>query len=270
MKSILIKFLTVLCCLLCVNRAFAGDIKFVQITDSHYEVGNDYSKEVLEEAVKQVNKLKGVSFVVFTGDNINRPREENLVEFVRIANKLNVPYYLAFGDHDVYKNGGMSKVNYIKIVKDNNIFYKPSSSNYVIKKDGFVFIVLDGAKEVIPGSVGYYRQSTLEWLDKQLSKYKKYPVVILQHYPIVEPKERKSHRVYQPEKYFEVLEKHNNVIAIVSGHYHLNGEQMKDGIYHISTPSLIVEPNYYKIIDIVTTPGFSPMIYTELKSVGVK
>lgn len=64
MKSILIKFLTVLCCLLCVNRAFAGDIKFVQITDSHYEVGNDYSKEVLEEAVKQVNKLKGVSFVV--------------------------------------------------------------------------------------------------------------------------------------------------------------------------------------------------------------
>lgn len=134
MKGFLIKFLAVLYCLFCVNLAFAGDIKFVQITDSHYAVDNDYSKEVLEEAVKQVNKLKDVAFVMFTGDNINRPREENLVEFVRIVNKLNVPYYLAFGDHDVYKNGGMSKINYIKIVKDNNIFYKPSSPNYVVKK----------------------------------------------------------------------------------------------------------------------------------------
>ncbi len=270
MKRFLINLLAVMVITFGANEAFGADIKFVQIADSHYAVNNEYSQDVLKETVKQVNKLKGVSFVVFTGDNINRPREEDLISFVRTANKLKAPYYLVFGDHDVYKNGGMSKINYIETVKDNHFFYRPSSPNYVIKKQGFVFIVLDGAKEVIPGSVGYYKESTLEWLDKQLSKNKKTPVIILQHYPIVEPKERKSHRVYQPEKYFEILEKHNNVIAIVSGHYHINGEQMKDGIYHISTPSLLIPPNYYKVIDIVTTPGFSPMIYTELKSVNVK
>lgn len=134
MKSILIKFLTVLCCLLCVNRAFAGDIKFVQITDSHYEVGNDYSKEVLEEAVKQVNKLKGVSFVVFTGDNINRPREENLVEFVRIVNKLNVPYYLAFGNHDVYKTAGCQKLTILKLLKTTMYFINLLVQTMLLKK----------------------------------------------------------------------------------------------------------------------------------------
>ena len=246
MKRFLINLLAVMVITFGANEAFGADIKFVQIADSHYAVNNEYSQDVLKETVKQVNKLKGVSFVVFTGDNINRPREEDLISFVRTANKLKAPYYLVFGDHDVYKNGGMSKINYIETVKDNHFFYRPSSPNYVIKKQGFVFI------------------------DKQLSKNKKTPVIILQHYPIVEPKERKSHRVYQPEKYFEILEKHNNVIAIVSGHYHINGEQMKDGIYHISTPSLLIPPNYYKVIDIVTTPGFSPMIYTELKSVNVK
>ena len=250
--------------------ARAKEIKFIQVTDVHYTAQNEYSREALAGAVEDINKQKDIAFVVFTGDNIGSPKQENLVEFVREANKLDVPYYLVIGNHDVYKAGGMSKENYIDIVKDNNFLYKPSKPNYVFKKDGFVFIVVDGAKEVIPGSIGYYRESTLAWLDKQLKKHKKRPVIILQHYPLAEPKEHKSHRTYQPEKYFEVLSKHKNVIAIISGHYHVNAEKMQDGIYHISTPALINPPNYYKVIDIVTTPGFSPMIYTELKSADVK
>lgn len=270
MKKFLINILFVFILAVIGNTAFAKDIKFIQIADAHYALNNDYSKEVLEKTVEKINKEKDVSFVIFTGDNINRPRQEDLISFVREANKLNVPYYLAFGDHDVYKSGGLSKLNYIEIVKDNNFLYKQKDVNYVIKKNGFVFLVVDGAKEVIPGSIGYYKDSTIEWVDQQLSKYKKKPVIILQHFPLVEPKEHKTHKVYKPEKYLEVLEKHNNVIAIVSGHYHINGEKMQNGIYHISSPSLMVEPHCYKVIDIVTSPGFSPMIYTELKPVDVK
>jgi len=267
MKNLLVKIFTVFALLICTNPAFATDIKFVQVTDTHYALNNKFSQEVLEEAVEQINKLKDVSFVVFTGDNINRPKREDLISFVRTVNKLEVPYYLVFGDHDVYKAGGLSKEEYIKTVKMHNWFYKPLKPNYVIKKKGFVFIVLDGAKEVIPGSIGYYKENTITWLDKQLSKYKKHPVIILQHYPLLPPKELKSHRVYEPEKYFEVLDKHQNVIAIISGHYHMNGEKMQNGVYHISSPSLLKSPNYFKVIEIVTTKEFSPMIYTELKTV---
>lgn len=256
--------------LLCTNQAFAKDIKFVQITDSHYVKGNEYTEEILDKTIKDINHLKNISFVVFTGDNINRPNQENLEAFVRKINQLKVPYYLVMGDHDLYKQGGMSKTNYIEIIKNNNFFYRPSTPSYVFKKNGFVFIVVDGAKEVIPGAIGYYRDDTLAWLDQQLTKYANQPVIIFQHYPLVEPKKHKSHRVLNPEKYYAVLEKHNNVIAMISGHYHVNGEKMENGIYHISTPTLLNSPNYYKIIDIVTTPGFSPMIYTELRPVDDK
>ena len=268
MKRLFINLFAILTLL--TSPAFAKDIKFVQVTDVHYALNNDFSQEVLEQAVKDINKINDVSFVIFTGDNINRPKQKDLVSFVKTINKLNAPYYIAFGDHDVYKAGGLSKENYIKTIKTYNWFYKPSQPNYVIKKKGFVFIVLDGAKEIIPGAIGYYKDSTISWLDKQLTKYEKRPVIILQHFPLLPPKELNSHKVYQPEKYFEVLNKHKNVIAIVSGHYHLNGEKMQNGIYHISTPALLKPPYSYKIIDIVTTKEFSPMIYTELRPVDVK
>ncbi len=270
MRRFLINLFAFLLMVSSANCAFANDIKFVQIADAHYASDNEYTQKVLEETVKKINEQKDISFVIFTGDNINRPKRENLVNFTRIANKLETPYYVVFGDHDVYKNGGMSKVDYLKIIKDNNFGFKQKTANYVIKKRGFVFLIVDGAKEVIPGAIGYYKESTLKWVDTQLTKYKKRPVVIVQHFPLVEPKERKSHRVHEPEKYFEILNKHKNVIAIVSGHYHTNGETMQNGVYHISTPSLLMSPNYYKVIDIVTTPKFSPMIYTELKPVEVK
>lgn len=270
MKKLLSNIILSIALTLVGNCSFAKNIKFIQITDSHFSMNNDYAKETLERAVKSINKEKDVAFVIFTGDNINRPRKEDLVEFVRTVNKLDAPYYLAFGDHDVYKNGGLSKIEYIHTVRENNLFYRQKNINYTIKKNGFVFLVVDGAKEVIPGSIGYYKDSTIEWVDKQLKKYKKYPVVIVQHFPLVAPKDHNTHKVYKPEKYLEVLEKHNNVIAIISGHYHINSEKMEDGIYHISSPSLLAEPNYYKVIDIVTTPGFSPMIYTELKPAEIK
>ena len=262
-------FLILFICLSCNTKTFANDIKFVQVTDSHFTTESEYSANVLKATVKSINNLKGISFVVFTGDNIGKPRQENLINFVNIVNKLDVPYYLAFGNHDVFKSGGLSKTDYIKTIKLHNWLYRPSKPNYVIKKNGFVFLVVDGAKEVIPGNNGYYRETTLTWLDKQLTKHKKNPVIIVQHFPLVEPKQSKTHKTYNPDRYFDILAKHKNVISIISGHYHLNAETMKDGIYHISTPSLLSPPNNYKIIDIVTTKGFSPMIYTELRPVNV-
>ena len=259
--SIIFLFFTITC------QANAGEIKFIQVTDTHYSVYNPYSAEVLKAAIKDINNQSNISFVVFGGDNIDSSKEENLQGFLKIIKKLNVPYYIVIGNHDVFKSNGISKKRYMEMVRQSNWFRGSSSPNYVFKKGEFVFIVVDGAKENIPGTGGYYRPKTLEWLDKQLTKYKKKKVVILQHFPIIPPTDSKTHRVYQPETYFNVLNKHDNVIAILSGHYHANKEKMENGIYHINSPSLMAVTNPYKIIDIVTTKGFSPMIYTQIREV---
>ena len=45
---------------------------------------------------------------------------------------------------------------------------------------------------------------------------------------------------------------------------------MKNGVYHISTPTLLDNPPVYKIIDIVSKDGLSPIIYTQLKEVEIE
>lgn len=244
----------------------ANVIKFAQVTDTHFNT-EKHKQYILESAVNSLNKEKDIKFVVFTGDNIDSPKIEILPDFVKIVNKLKVPYYLVLGDHDVFKNGGLSKTKYLETVRENNFLYRFKNPNYVFQNNGFVFVVVDGAKEVIPGTMGYYNQNTLQWLEKQLNKFKDKPVIIFQHFPLLEPSNIKSHTVYKKEEYINLLDKYDNVIAVVSGHYHINGEQMRNGVYHISSPTLLANPPVYKVITVTTTKGFSPMIFTELKEV---
>ena len=99
MKKFILFIICVLSFFIFVNSAaMAENIRFVQISDSHLTVGSEYSKKVLKSAVDDINKQDDISFVVFTGDNINNPKEENLRTFVSIASKLHVPYYVALGN----------------------------------------------------------------------------------------------------------------------------------------------------------------------------
>ncbi len=245
----------------------ADEIKFAQVADAHYDAQNTYAKTVLQNTIRDINKQRGINFVVFTGDNINRPDPKSLEEFVKLANKLDIPYYIVIGDHDVSRASGMDKTRYTDIIRRHNLSYKYRRHSYTFTKGRFVFITADGAKEIIPGPIGYYKEDTLDWLQKQLAKYKRRHVVILQHFPLAK-NQSKSNATHKAEEYLAILKKNTNVIAVVAGHTHRNDETMRDGVYHITSPSLISEPNSYKIIKIVTTKGFSPMIYTELREVN--
>ncbi len=259
--------------LLLSSKAYAETIKFIQVTDVHLSADNEFSKKEFKSAIKDINNQPNIAFVVFTGDNINEPNVKNLKTFLSIAGKLKVPYYIVLGNHDVYKSGGLSKVRYFEIIRQKNIFFPQRKPNYKFSKNRFNFFIVDGAKEIIPGPVGYYKEDTLKWLDKQLSKSKKRPAVIFQHYPLVYPedseKRLKTHKTYKSEEYLEMLNKHDNVLAVISGHFHTNSENMQNGVYHISTPSMAGIPHSYKIIDIVTTKEFSPIIYTQLREFDV-
>lgn len=263
---LLLVFLTPQYCL-------SKQVKFVQITDSHFSTtGNEAtqreverSSEYLTKTIEDINGVKNLDFVVFTGDNIDQANPEDLKKFLKIANKLNVPYYVVIGNHEVFKSQNLTKKDYMAIVNQYSKNCREKSPNYVFTKNGIVFIVVDGAKEVIPGPSGYYKKDTLKWLDKQLTKHKNDDVVIFQHFPIVEPYYNRSHSTYKVEDYEAVLKKHTNVIAIFSGHYHANGECKKDGIYHVSTPSLVEDPHNYKVVEIIIKNKNDHQIYTQLR-----
>lgn len=259
-----IKFLTIIATFIILslgvtNNAFAKKLIFAQVTDSHLSTeGSDYrnrkltqSESVLKMAVKDIRKQKDVKFVLFTGDNIDEANKKDLVRFLRITNKVHKPHYLLIGNHEVFRYENFDKQKYMRYVwlfNPRQLFDKPY---YVVKPNkDFVFIIMDGTNELIPGASGYFKEESLEWLDSQLTKYKNKKVVIVQHYPLIEPYKKRSHRTVDVEKYFSVLDSHTNVVAVISGHYHSGKIIKRKGVYHISTAALVSPPHSYRIIEI--------------------
>jgi len=214
---------------------------------------------MLDDFVKDINsKYSDIDFVVFTGDNINRPNKADLVLFLKKIKPIKVRKYVLMGNHDLYQGQDMTKNAYMRTVK-RHLLYHSNKPNYVFTEGKLVFVVMNGVKEVIPGPNGYYRQEELAWLDKTLTKYADKKVVILQHFPIIDTRV-KSHNLYKKDTYLEVLKEHSNVIAIISGHYHDNKEVQDYGVYNIVTRNF-AHNTYYKIIEINDEDGF---IFTTL------
>lgn len=265
------KFLSViflLCSLLIPSQevfAKGKSVRFVQVSDVHYVSENERAEAWLKTLVKEINKTEGLDFVVFTGDNIDSPDAKYLHDFLRIVGKIKKPCYFVIGNHDVSTNAKLSKSKYLDIIRYHNWFSPAWRPNYTFEKGRFLFVVVDGAKEIIPGPNGYYKQNTLDWLDKVLTKNSKKRVIIIQHFPLIEPRKMTSHKTYKAEKYLELLDKHENVVAVVSGHYHQNHEIMRNGVYHVATPAFAEEPHYYKVIEVVDGQNFLPMVFTQLR-----
>ena len=162
MKKIVGLFITIL---LSSFPVFAKDMRFIQVTDTYFSQYDKTTVNRLENLVNEINSEKNVEFVVFTGNNIAKPKTEDVENFVKIANKLNTPYYIVLGNKDVNKLKDLSKSQYMKIVKKNNKTHKKiTTPNYVFTKNKWVFIVVDGSKDVIPTSTGYYKDDTSKFV----------------------------------------------------------------------------------------------------------
>ena len=236
----------------------AKDITFVQATDTHFSKNSSE----LEKFINDVNSFENIDFVIFTGDNIDTSDEADLKAFLKEIKNLKVRPYVLIGNHDCFKNQGIDKDTYMKIVKKELGTYHSNKSCYTFQDNDIEFVVLDGAKQIIPGATGYFNKNVLTWLDNTLSKHKDKKVVIFEHFPILKSPS-KSHELYNKQEYLEVLKKHDNVIAIISGHYHKNFEEMVGKTYNIVTPAL--KDGNYKII---TIPEDDNIIFTQLRNIN--
>ncbi len=253
-KLFFITLLTVLSICANINKAFSQTLDFAVISDCHISITNDKINEngltktihYLQQAIFQINK-SDVDFVVFAGDNIDKTNKTSVVMFAKIINSLKKPYYVITGNQDVSQVSGLDKKKYFQLVNRfsrNKIRKLP----YAKKQKNIVFLYMDGTNQFIPGYKGYFKEDELIWLDKKLTKYKDQNIVIVQHYPLVEPFSNNSYKTFNRDEYFEILNKHKNVVAIVSGHYHSDGDiKTQDGIVHINVPSLADTKEYMEI-----------------------
>ena len=244
------KIVVILICLFICLNADAKQLKFAQVSDVNYPLTGS-SNQVMEWAVRSLN-LKNPEFVVFLGNNVSKSKEKNVIDFLQELKPLKMPYYIVCGNSDAHEMSGLKKEEFWNIVKKYNKNNKSKSDYYSFSLDRNILgVVLDGAVPFMQNSHGIYPEEQLKWLDKILSKNKNKKVMIFQHFPIAEPYENYSLSVLNKKEYQDIIDKHNNVISISSGHYGVSKTIIDEkGIYHISSPALY-KPNYaYDIITV--------------------
>lgn len=258
-KNFAIAFLMMASVSFC-SQVEAKTIKFAQISDIHYTVNGENveyssrnwknSNHILNRTIKKIN-AQDLDFVVFLGDNIDKSRSDYLEAFLKTASKLNKPFYICLGNHDAYKISGIPKEDYAKLVNKYNHDHKYNDFNYTFSVSSEILgMVVDGSFPVAPNSHGVINQKTMAWIDKTLDENKDKKVIIFQHFPLIEPYEKKTHTLVYKDRYEKMLSKHKNIIAVCSGHYHEpKVSKEENGIYHISAPSLGVL-NSYQIVEI--------------------
>ena len=254
--------LLLFCAFVQIQPAEAKDLKFVQITDTNFtlDIDDTASEETaaqFRKAVKDINKDRSIKFVVFTGNSVRHPDKKEVAAFFKLANKLNKPYYVVIGNKEVLRYKHFTKKNFMHIAWLHNSDMRFKKPSYVFKPNkDIVVVVLDGVNEMMPVPSGNYRPETLEWLDKQLQKYKKKKVVIVQHFPVVSPSDNPMYNAADLHKYLQTINTYDNVIAVVSGHFNADVTTYKKGVYHINSPAFRAPYYKYKIIDINYEPEY--------------
>ena len=242
-------------------QSYSGtsSLKFAQVSDVHYYTGTNNttykmiaeSPKLLDDAIEQINATPNVSFVMFTGDLIDKPFEKELSAFLPHTEKINAPWYFAFGNHDTMFGGYLTPAVYMQLVNKYNTNYKFEKSYYsFIPQKGYKVIVLDTIIRDRLTSNGRMGEEQLKWLDTELANSKKDTVLIFMHVPVLEPYNSPNHRLLDADKMEEILTKYKNPIAVFQGHYHGAKITQKDNILYVSCPSLVSYPNAFRMVTV--------------------
>lgn len=267
---------------MCLNVVQLSDTHISDREDTSYKMLSS-SKKLLKDAIDTINTIKGVDFVMFTGDMVDVPLFNSYKDFFSILSDLQYPSLYTFGNHDSaicpLDSSECSQGLKIDEVVD---FVKKCNQNYIFDKTYYAFspktdyriIILDPVIRNEVTSNGYLDDEQLMFLDNELSQNQDKVVVIFQHHPVVEPFVSEDHSIKNASQYLEILHKYKNPIVICSGHYHATKIIRDKNLVFVSTPSLVTFPNAYRLIKITNykdRTAFDFIMYeTNLKDVQEK
>ncbi len=251
-----------------INNAFADfafsemELRFAQVSDVHLSDAPDtsykvlsHSKDLMRSAIKDLNTMKGLDFVAFTGDMVNEPTKKLYRDFLLELSDLNYPSLLVLGNHDSTSNDSKSeeylnKNTVYEIIRRYNPYQDHNSVYFAYSpaKD-FRVIVLDTTTGYENRSTGFLSDEQLQFLDKEIGENEDKIIIIFQHHPVIEPFSSSDHKLLNANAYLDVLNKHKHTpIGIFSGHYHCTKIIRKGNVIHVTTPSLVTYPNAYRTV----------------------
>ncbi|MDD3150077.1 MAG: metallophosphoesterase [Candidatus Gastranaerophilales bacterium] len=255
-------------------------VSFVHFTDVHIDNVEHQakksrmlkdSKKLLKDGISQVNEMEDVDLAVFSGDCANKSLTVLFSNFANIVNGLKIPWFATIGNHESAVNGEITKENFARLLSAVNKNVKTAKPYYaIVPKKGYLFLFLDSTyPEKNP--FGYFDKNQLDWLNNKLFENADKKVIIIQHHPAIEPFKSKDHYIINVNEFLNILDKHSNVIAVISGHYHANKIINRNNVLHISTSALVEYPNSFRKLKVTDEASKikieSKIIETRLKNI---
>lgn len=258
----LVATLCLTACMLFGLRAYSAQniLKFVQLSDVHFStLGQNTtfkltgeSPKLFDDAISQINDIQDLSFVMFTGDLIDKSFEKQLRVFMEHAKNINHKWYYSYGNHDTCVGGYLTPELFRSIVKEGNPDFEFVDKNYYSfePQKGYKVIVLDTIIRDRITSNGEISKEQLNWLDNELKISQNKTVLIFMHIPIVEPFSSPNHRLNNSNEVREIIEKYKNPIGVFQGHYHASKIRQYGNVIYVSSPALVSYPDAFRIVTV--------------------
>ena len=251
--------------------------RFVQVTDPHLGSeldgvwNNGFLCSMMPDVMKCLkNDLAKLNpdFILATGDICSHQTRDAMFAARDLMDSLEFPYFPIGGNHDF-------------VVEDSRKWFLEAfhahlpvqKTYYSFDHENLHFSMLDAwwkwsddslnlvsepkiaisQKEHLNGARWELPKDQLEWLDDDLKKNSDRPCIVSCHHPalgvperLLRPELKNGGCLQNGDELIELLHKHPQVKAVISGHLHMHVIQQDDQLTHITTGSLPEFPTEYR------------------------
>ena len=218
------------------------------------------SEVLLRKAVAGLNAKKDLDFVVLAGDLLARADGLSIDRLHAILSDLRVPYYAVLGATDgpgvaekgaTGSSGGMSRTSIIWAFQGHGFSGAEGYWSHEILP-GMMLVGLDTVEAGREG--GHVDARQLEWLERTLSAAGDKAVIVAGYHglmplhPLDEGSAWRDRLVDNAAAVRQVLDRHPNVLAVLSGAAHFAEGRVAGRIAYLSSPSVSVWPLAYHLM----------------------
>ena len=243
------------------SGAAAGELSFVQISDSHMGFNKPANTDVagtLKAAVDKINGLSGApEFLLHTGDisHLSKPEEFDAVDQILKATGKEV--FFVPGEHDVLNDDGAQfRERYAKNAK--------GAGWYSFDKKGVHFIGLVNVMNLKAGGLGSLGHEQLEWMEDDVKHLKhSTPIVVFAHIPLWSVYPEWGWGTDDSAQALAYLKKFGSV-TVLNGHIHQTMQKVEGNVtFHTACSTAFPQPQPGK----ADSPGPMKVPAEQLRSV---
>ena len=223
------------------RKAAAGELSFVQISDSHMGFDKAANPDVvgtLKAAVEKINALPvAPAFMLHTGDisHLSKPAEFDTVDQILKDASPKEVFYVP-GEHDVLNDDGASfRERYAK--------KSQGAGWYSFDQKGVHFIGLVNVMNLKAGGLGSLGQEQLEWLKKDVKGHSaSTPIVVFAHIPLWSVYPEWGWGTDDGAQALGYL-KHLGSVTVLNGHIHQTMQKVEGNVtFHTAASTAFPQP----------------------------